>query len=387
MNDHPVVLARCGSYDPDTLAGALAASIAALHLEADFFRGKRVLLKPNLVLAKKPESAATTHPAMIRALADILFDAGAASVVLADSPGGPFSAAALGHVYRVCGMEGADPRVKLNDDFTFRSVRTDGVKLKVFRMISAAMDADVIVDVCKFKSHSLTGMSCAVKNLFGLIPGVEKFEMHNAFPLLTDFSEMLTDLCEAVVREKPFLAVCDGILSMEGNGPTHGTPVETGFLLCSRDPFALDVTAEHMMGRDGTVLYLDAAARRGLVSRDWRDAALLDADGKPVSDPPVFPLARPDAEAGSFLRNLPNFMGGRFTKLFEPRPRITNAKCVGCGKCFESCPRHTIRMVVGGKKKKARIDPERCIRCWCCQELCPIGAVGVRQNLLIRLIH
>ena len=386
MNDHSVVLARCGSYDSGALSEALRASVSALHLGEDFFRGKRVLLKPNLVLAKKPEQAATTHPAMIRALADILFEAGAESVTLADSPGGPYSAAALNHVYRVCGMEGADPRVKLNDDFTFRSVHTDGVKLKVFRMISAAMDADVIVDVCKFKSHSLTGMSCAVKNLFGLIPGVEKFEMHNAFPLLPDFSEMLTDLCETVIREKPFLAVCDGILSMEGNGPTHGTPVETGFLLCSRDPFALDVAAEHMMARDGRILYLDAAARRGLVSRDWRDITLTDENGDAIADPPVFPLAYPDAEAGHFLRNLPNFMGGRFTKLFEPRPRIMQKKCVGCGKCFESCPRHTIRMVVG-KKKKARINPEKCIRCWCCQELCPIGAVGVKQNFLIRLIH
>ena len=147
MNDHSVVLARCGSYDPGALSEALRASVSALHLGEDFFRGKRVLLKPNLVLAKKPEQAATTHPAMIRALADILFEAGAESVTLADSPGGPYSAAALNHVYRVCGMEGADPRVKLNDDFTFRSVHTDGVKLKAFRMISAAMDADVIVDV------------------------------------------------------------------------------------------------------------------------------------------------------------------------------------------------------------------------------------------------
>ena len=80
-------------------------------------------------------------------------------------------------------------------------------------------------------------------------------------------------------------------------------------------------------------------------------------------------------------------MGGRFTKMFEPRPRIMRDKCVGCGRCFHSCPRHTIRMVVGNKRRIAKIDPKNCIRCWCCQELCPIGAVGVKQNALIRLIH
>ncbi len=387
MNEYPVIFARCGGYDPALLGETLDRMISALSLPEDFFRGKRVLLKPNLVLAKKPEQAATTHPAMISALAEILFSRGAESVTLADSPGGPYSAAAFAHTCRVCGMDTVDSRVKLNDDFTFRQINTDGVRLKSFRMISAALDADVIVDVCKFKSHGLTGMSCAVKNLFGLIPGLEKFEMHSAFPELSDFSEMLVDLCGTVIREKPFLALCDGILSMEGNGPTHGTPVETGFLLCSRDPFALDILAEHMMERDGTVLHLDAAAKRGLCPRDWKEIAVFDTEGQKVDNPPTFPLAYPDADAGHFLRNLPNFMGGRFSEHFRPRPRIMKDKCAGCGRCAESCPRHTIEMVTKGRRKLARIHPEKCIRCWCCQELCPIGAVGVKQNPIIKLIH
>ena len=387
MHENPVVFVPCGSYDKAVMSERLKTAFSALGAGEDFFRGKRVLLKPNLVLAKKPEQAATTHPVMIAAAADVLFGFGAESVTLADSPGGPYTAPALNHVYKVCGMEGADPRVKLNDDFTFRAVTADGVKLKNLRVISPFFDADVILDLCKFKSHELTGMSCAVKNFFGLIPGFEKFEMHSAFPLLPDFSEMLADLCSLVMREKPVLAVCDGILSMEGNGPTHGTPVETGFLLVSRDPFALDVAAEHMMARDGEILYLNAAAARGLVPRDWRGIPILTPDGEPVSDPPVFPLVRPDADAGHFLRNLPNFMGGRFSKLFEPRPEIIKKKCVGCGRCADSCPRHTIEMRTKGKKKRAKIHPDKCIRCYCCQELCPIGAVGVHQNFLIKLLH
>jgi uncharacterized protein (DUF362 family)/Pyruvate/2-oxoacid:ferredoxin oxidoreductase delta subunit len=387
MHDKPVVFARCGAYDVPALTEQLKNAFSALGAGEEFFRGKRVLLKPNLVLAKKPDQAATTHPATVGALADVLFGFGAESVTLADSPGGPFSAAALNHVYKVCGMEGADPRIKLNDDFTFRPVITDGVKLKNLHMIAPFFDADVIVDVCKFKSHSLTGMSCAVKNFFGLIPGLEKFEMHSAFPELPDFSEMLVDLCSLVMREKPVLAVCDGILSMEGNGPTHGNPVETGFLLVSRDPFALDITAEHMMRRDGEVLYLNAAAQRGIVPRDWRQIPLLTAAGEPLPEPPTFALAHPDADAGHFLRNLPNFMGGRFTKLFEPRPEILKNKCVGCGKCADSCPRKTIEMVTKGKKRRAKIHRDKCIRCYCCQELCPIGAVGIHQNIIIKLIH
>ena len=148
MHENPVVFARCASYDPAALAEAVNRMFSALDPGEDFFRGKRVLFKPNLVLAKRPEQAATTHPAMIAALADEIYARGAQKIVLADSPGGPFSAAALSRVYRVCGMEGAHPRVKLNDDFNFRQVNSSGVKLKSFRMISAALDADVIVDIC-----------------------------------------------------------------------------------------------------------------------------------------------------------------------------------------------------------------------------------------------
>ena len=382
MPTPPVFLAEARSYDIPVLARVFQDAFDALALPDGFFRGKRVLFKPNLVLAKKPDQGATTHPAFLSALAEAVFARGAASVTLADSPGGPYSAAALGYVYRVCGMKEADPRIRLNDDFTFQNVTMTGERLRSVRLLTVFREADVIVDVCKLKSHSLTGMSCAVKNFFGLIPGTEKFEMHNAFPALPDFSEMLTDLCSYVVSSKPTLAVCDGILSMEGNGPTHGTPKKTDCLLVSESPFALDIVAEHMMRRDGEVLYLDAAARRGLCPREWRDIPL-----RGLPEPPTFDFRRPDADAGHFLRNLPNFMGGRFVKLFEPRPEVIPSKCVGCGKCAASCPRRTIGMTKRRGKQVARIRREACIKCYCCQELCPIGAVGIRQNPLIKLIH
>lgn len=378
----PVYLAPCGSYDIPALAAFFREAFDALSLPEDFFRGKRVLFKPNLVLAKHPDQGATTHPAVLSALADVVFAMGAESVTLADSPGGPYSAAALGHVYRVCGMDTVDPRVHLNDDFSFENVTMHGRKIRNVRLLSVYRQADVVVDLCKMKSHSLTGMSCAVKNLFGLIPGVEKFEMHNAFPALPDFSEMLCDLAEYVTAEKPFLAVCDAVLSMEGNGPTHGTPKMTGQMLVSRDPFALDVVAEHMMRRDGETLYLNASAERNRVPRGWHEIPLLGTE-----DPPTFDFVRPDAEAGSFLRNLSGFMGGRFVKIFEPKPKILPDKCVGCGKCAASCPRKTIEIVTRHGKKRAKIHRDACIKCYCCQELCPIGAVGVKQNPLIRLIH
>lgn len=383
----PVYLSHCPNYDIPALAAQMKTAFEALGITDKLISGKKVLLKPNLVMAKKPEFGATSHPAFMEALTAVCFDLGAESVTLADSPGGPYNAAALALVYRTCGMDSiTDKRMVLNQDYTWQTVNTSGVKLKSFHILNAIMQADVVIDVCKLKTHSLTGMSCAVKNLFGIIPGVEKFEMHSSYPQVSDFSEMLVDLAEYLVNEKNFIAVCDGVLSMEGNGPTHGVPKKTDLFLASRSPFALDVIAEHIMKLDGRIIHLDCAAKRGLVSRNFIDIPLLGQWDS--ASCPQFDFQPPDTEAGKFLRNLPNFMGGRLAKLFETKPEILKNKCIGCGKCVTSCPMHTITVEQKNNGRKcAVIHRKDCIRCYCCQELCPIGAVGTKQNPLIKLIH
>ena len=380
----PVYLAGCDSYDIPKLTAVLRDAFAALGITKDEIAGKKVVIKPNLVLAKKPDFGATTHPAYVEACVELLSDMGAALITLADSPGGPYNAANLSLVYRTCEMAPlASEKLTVNDDFTWKTVQfSQAEKAKNFHCITPVYEADVIVDLCKLKTHSLTTLSCAVKNLFGIIPGVEKFEMHSTFPLLEDFSEMLVDLAAYLTQTKTFIAICDGILSMEGNGPTHGTPKNTGLTLVSRSPFALDVIAEHIISADGEVKMLDAAARRGLTVRNWQDISLLGG-----MDCPVFAFRRPDTEAGKFFRGLPNFFGGRLAKFFETKPKILADKCIGCGKCAASCPRHTITVSEKRGKKLASIGYDNCIRCYCCQELCPIGAVGTKQNFLIRMIH
>ena len=378
-----VYLAKCPNYDIPALTSILAEAFDALGIGEERIRGKRILLKPNLVLAKTPDQGATTHPAFVSACVELLSRMGAASITLADSPGGPFNASSLAHVYKTCGMEDiADERLKLNDDFTADAVFPRGEKLKTVHVLHVFSECDVIIDLCKLKSHNLTGMSCATKNLFGLIPGTEKFETHSAFPEVADFSEMLVDLASYVLAEKDFIAICDAVLSMEGNGPTHGIPKMTGYLLVSESPFALDTIAAHIMKRDGEILHINAAAKRGLAPEDWREIEM-----RGLSEVSTFDFVLPDADSGTFLRGLPDFMGGRFTKLFEPRPEILKKSCVGCGKCASSCPRRTIEMVKHGKKRQARIHRENCIKCYCCQELCPIGAVGIHRNPIIKIIH
>ncbi len=388
-NSAPVFVRRCEDYDEENLYNLLKESLELLHIERTFFEGKRVLLKPNLVMAKQPDAAATTHPAFARAAARLAKEYGAVSVILADSPGGPFNEAYVSVVYSTCGMKLAakDGRFELNTDYGFSEVHTDGVKLKSFNVLDAFKNADVILDLCRLKTHSLTGMSCAVKNLFGIIPGVEKFQMHSNFPEIGNFSEMLVDLAEYVTGEKAFLAICDAIVSMEGNGPSHGIPKKTGMVLVSRSPFALDVIGERIIfgarGEDtANIRHLDIAAERGRMPRNWKELEVLGD-----TDYDVFDFQPPDTGAGYLLRNLPNFLGGRLVDLFSARPAINEKKCVGCGRCKDSCPKKTIEIVRKHGKKLAVIHREDCIKCYCCQELCPIGAVDTKQNFFIKLIH
>lgn len=383
----PVFVKKCSSYDEDELYKIIKDGFSALSLSEANFKEKNVLIKPNLVLAKSPDHAATTHPAFVRAAARIIRELGAKEIILADSPGGPYNAAALSRVYEVCGMKSAaeDGLFKLNDDFNFSPFFPNLEKLKTMDIIDAFRHADIIVDLCRLKTHTLTGMSCAVKNLFGLIPGVEKFQMHSNFPEIQNFSAMLTDLAEFTMSEKEFIAICDAIVGMEGNGPSYGTPKFAGLTLISKSPFSLDVIAEGIInGKSGNarIPYLDIAAERMLIPRNLKDITILGDTDYDVSG-----FKTPDTNAGLFLKKLPDMFGGRVAKLFSARPIINRKKCIGCGKCAASCPRHAISMENHNGKKRAKIDSSACIRCYCCSELCPIGAVDTKKNILIKLIH
>ncbi len=377
------MISKCTEYDVSVIKSLLRYHFDALGINKDTFSGKKIAIKPNLVSPKAPEAAVTSHPAVLEAVYTLLCELGAEDVILAESPGGPYSQVTLSHIYKVTGMTELSEKcgLKLNYDTSFRKESfAGGKKLKSFDVITPIADADIIINVCKLKTHSLTGLSCAVKNLFGVIPGTLKFEMHAAYSKLDDFCEMLVDLNLTLDEKKTVISICDGIVSMEGNGPTHGTPVKTDILMTSGSTFALDVVAESFIGIPGETTYLDLGAERLSLSRQCPGNVLPD-------NIECVTLARPDSKAGSLLRNLPNYFGGSLARYFEPKPKINNSRCVGCAKCLGYCPQKTI--VLKNKKggKKAYIKEKDCIRCYCCQELCPVGAVDTVKNLLLRFIH
>lgn len=363
---------RCESYDQSVMNEAVSRHFAALKVEDMLFPGVRVLIKPNLIAPRKPESAATTHPALIRAVALWLREKGVQNITLADSPGGLYTPAMLDTVYAASGMKALSDVLALNHDTGFQTRPCPaGFENTSFNLINPVCEADLIIDMAKLKTHSMTRLSAGVKNLFGCIPGLQKPELHYRHPNIEGFSNMLVELAKLVA---PQVTVIDAIDCMEGNGPTGGTVRRLGLTLASRDVFAQDWFAATLTGMPPeSVGKLARAKERGWLNPD---AIELTGDAPIYADPP---FVLPETTSVDFTGLLPGFMRAPARKvmgrLLKPRPKVDPKKCVGCGRCAESCPPHIIKI----ENRKAKFTAKGCISCFCCQEMCPAHAISVKR--------
>ena len=408
-----VALVRCADYDLARVTEAMQSALAPLGGMAAFVKpGQRVLLKANLLRPASPEIAATTHPAVVAAAAKLVIEAGGKPLIV-DSPGGPYSPSLLRINYRKCQMTWAAQvsGAELNYDVSAVQVsHPEGRVLRRLDLIQPALDADVIINLPKIKTHNLTGLTLCVKNLFGLVPGALKIGYHAKLQEKERFCEGLVDILSYV---RPALNIVDGIVAMEGEGPSGGEPRDLGVLLAGADALAVDTVAASLVGFDPLSLpILQVARRRGLCSGRLDDIELLGetldsvrvSDFRPGTasaiDPGLMPrglrwVARLGAETdaghqddalqpeSAALRNktLRALSAGWLWRQMIATPRA-GEKCVGCGYCARHCPVQAIEVVDG----LAIMDPVKCIRCYCCHELCPYLAVELYTPWLGRLL-
>ncbi len=399
-----VSIEKCGSYDEAKIQAALTGALEVIDWLSFVKPGMTVGIKTNLVAAMAPDKAATTHPAVLKVLCRLLLEKGA-SVVIGDSPGGLYTPAFVKNVYKTCGLNtlveeleselksgiiagGANLSVSLNEDFSIKDGSFDGVSLKTFIYTGWLDNVDVLINFSKLKTHAMMGMSCAVKNMFGTIPGATKPEYHMRFPEEMAFANVMVDLNEFF---KPALYVVDAIDGMEGNGPTAGEKRHIGAILSSKRPYALDMVCADIIGmKIADVPTLQAAFNRGLGPKDISEVSL--AGSIALSD-----ITVPDFQRATNHQSI-TFEGDGFmdkvksglVKLaFSTRPNVKKDECIGCKKCYETCPAKAITMVpLSGKKISIpQIDRSKCIKCFCCQEFCPKGAMKVQENVLGKLIN
>ena len=375
MRNDPVSVVPCRDYAKETCEAALAAVLEPLG-GLDWVRpGMRIAIKTNLVAGAKPEKAVTTHPALLAALTRMLRARGA-FVVIGDSPGNLFNTGVLNRAYALSGLsEAEEAGAELNRDCSETDAfMPEAVQAKRFTYTAWLDSADAIINFCKLKSHGMMSLSAAAKNMFGTIPGTMKPEYHYRFPNPNDFADMIVDLDE---HFKPALNLCDAVLAMEGNGPTQGSPKHIGALLASKNPHCLDVLAAAIIGLEPKEVPTIAAAIRRELCPDSAEKLQIIGDYTPFLQTD-FELIR--------NRNSILFVGGKtvFGKAAQgvmnaclaSRPQVKKNACVGCGRCRDICPAHTIAI----RNKTAVIDRKHCIKCFCCQEFCPVGAMRVHRS-------
>lgn len=375
-----MALARCGGYQPDEVNRAVRRAIrAAGGLDGLVRPGDRVLLKVNLLSPRPPAQAVTTHPAVVAAVARLLVESGA-RVWVGDSAGGAVSGRSLtAQAFDVSGIAdaalGAGARVINHDQAGVVEVANRGPTqdlMPVFPLARPVTEADVIINLPKLKTHSLTVLTGAVKNTLGCVPGLGKMECHRLAPRPGDLARLLVDLYRAVA---PAFTVMDAVVAMEGNGPAAGRPRPVGVVIAGRDAVAVDALAAAVVGIPPvSALTTGAAAIMG-VGQARLDR--IENAGDRLADLRVSGFRLP---AGAFLRSLaarlPRSLARRGVDLLRARPRIHGEKCTACGLCRASCPLEAI-VSEGGRP---RIDPARCVGCLCCHELCPEDAVELRHD-------
>ncbi len=377
-----VSVRKCDDYTYENIKSSLEKNLDDIGGIDKYIKpNSKVLIKPNLLMKKNPQEAATTHPGLVKVVCEILLDLNC-EVIIGDSPGGPYTVSALKGIYKSTGMmDIADELgVKLNYDISeVKVVNEEAKALKYMDIISPITKVDYIINICKLKTHGMATFTGGVKNLYGAIAGLKKAEIHYRFPNEEIFCEdVLLDICSYV---NPTLTIMDGIIGMEGEGPSAGIPRHIGVTLASSSPYAIDTVACKIINLDiNRVPTIRGSIKRGYIKKDLRDVSIVgdDINKLIIKD---FKIPKTSKDFRLLASSLPKFIHEPLTNILTPKPVVSHKDCVKCKKCIEVCPAKVITL-----NDKIEIDLDKCIRCFCCHELCPKKAVNIKRSIIFKLI-
>lgn len=374
-DDSSVSLVRCAGYDKEEIEHALERAVGLLGGMGAFVKpGDRVLLKPNLLSARAPDRRITTDPSVVRAAARLVLQAGGRPFI-GDSP-------ALGSFKRVAAKTGmAETARELGIDIIELTNPTPvslpaGSLHKTLEIASAALEADVVINLPKLKTHSQMLLTLGVKNLFGTVVAQRKAEWHYMTGVDRDsFASLHLDILLAL---QPALTIMDGVWGMEGHGPANGEPRHLKMIAAGRDPVALDVMICDILGVPLRLFPLYREARN-------RGIGQIDPSRIPVQGdaPQAFRIRNFQIPELDSLGVLPGIFEGLTRRFLVSKPVQDGSVCAGCGECDQICPAEAIQL----KDKGIAFDYDRCIRCYCCQEVCPQDAIRFRKGLIVRLLN
>jgi uncharacterized protein (DUF362 family)/Pyruvate/2-oxoacid:ferredoxin oxidoreductase delta subunit len=366
-----VAIVKCSNvYEAETAVRNSLGLLGWDRVKTVIRAGRTVLIKPNVCTAKRPETGATTTPEVVEAVVKIVKEL-QGKPVIGDGP----AFGTGGDYFGVTGLTGVAqrqgvPLVNLNQDDPVETGVPGGVVLANTKVSKTAMEADVIINLPVLKTSGAVLLSCALKNMKGILSGVEKHKPH------------IHGLDDGIVEvnriRRPDLTIVDGIYGMEGEGPANGSPANSRIIMASFDPVSIDTVACMVTGfNPAEVKYISLAEQQGLGETS------VQITGENV-EAVQMRFKRPHTFDNALLRL---FAGKIIFKLLFPmidklsRIKIDQRKCIYCGMCQKACPSKIIRIDAGNKDY--HIDSKGCIGCMCCHEVCPKGAPYL-SNAFIR---
>ena len=352
-----VITAKCDSYDVDTLKDVFQRGFKEAGFRAD---RQRVLLKPNLLSAKTPEKAVTTHPKFVQAVSELLLDS-SCDVFIGDSPGYESTE----RVLLKSGIMGVVKRNGLKVAPFLKKVVKESHGISPYRDFVLGEDPDdfeAIINLPKLKTHMMMGLTLGVKNTFGFIRGTDKAKWHlKAGVDNMLFASVLIDI-HALVR--PSITILDGVIGMDQDGPGGGRVRSMGMIALSTNAYCLDIHVEKLAGFPFP-LPVSAKAIEHRMIPEYEVVYF----GQPVTFLADFqPPGTMDTDW-----NLPGLAKRALKNIFVKKPKLRKDVCKGCGVCSEVCPARALSTERG----LPSFDYKKCIRCYCCQEMCPEGAINV----------
>lgn len=324
----------------------------------DKVKDKKVLVKPNLLGPFPPERGVTTDPRVISAIVQELKKYRPKEIVVGDNSGSihfdPFKIA------KITGILEASDGCYSNISREVVEVKIESKFIEELFISKIVKEADYVINVPKFKTHSLTTITGAIKNMFGIIPGGKKAQLHTLNRSIYEFAELLVDIYQIRV---PDLNIMDAIIGMEGIGPTNGKIRIINKVISSDNGISLDSVMAAMMGlKPDTIELLQIAKKRNLGKIDISNI-IIDGELEVISE-----FKTPN---NGFLQRIRKTVVPHIFNHNKVIPIVDHNKCKICKRCIEVCPVSAMNLT----NKFPEADRKKCISCFCCDEHCPYGAI------------
>lgn len=370
MDKAMVAVIRCPDYRPDHVYECIKKGVDLLGgIHKYFKKDEKILVKLNLLSTKE---LVATHPVVFEAVLRLLLE-NDIKACYGDSPGflSPKTVSEETEFSHIAARHG----IVFADFENGRTVNYSGYwRNHQFPVVNAVFEADGIVSLPKMKTHQLTRITGAIKNQFGCIVGQNKLRFHYSYSRQNDFNKMLIDLN---LHIRPRLFILDGIVAMEGNGPSNGNPVQMNVLLVSDDPVALDATFSRLINLEPKYLPFLVYGKKAKLGTYLENEIIYLGDDYRELVNRQFQVQRRKKIKNGDRENIP-LLGW----IFYSRPMIQKDNCIFCGKCIAACPVPEKAIYMKNNRIPPFFNYNTCIKCYCCQEACPNNAI-VRHKAVL----